>query len=295
MTQMLSCRSTDDFLGLSIELFGTVSPSLLEEAEAILATVPPPAPDRGPWIDAMTFANLAQAEIDHYRTFAPDIDARVEVRADCSGVMVSNGDLLIAPTARVSAGRAEALLQHEVGTHVVTYLNGAHQPVRILASGLAGFEETQEGLAVLAEHVVGALTAGRLRQLAARVVAVHQMMRGADFVDVHDGLRQAGVPKAQAFTITVRVFRSGGLTKDAVYLRGLHDVVRHLGSGCDIDVLLLGKMPLAAVPLVEDLHRRGVLRDPLLRPRFLDHAGAPERLARLHDTDRLATLIGDGR
>ena len=90
-----------------------------------------------------------------------------------TGVMVSNGDLLVAPTARVSAARAEALLHHEVGTHVVTFVNGSHQPLRILASGLAGHEETQEGLAVLAEYLVGGLTAGRLRQLAARVVAVH--------------------------------------------------------------------------------------------------------------------------
>ncbi len=40
-----------------------------------------------------------------------------------------------------------------------------------MAIGLAGYEETQEGLAVLAEFLVGGLSPHRLRQLAVRVVA----------------------------------------------------------------------------------------------------------------------------
>ena len=259
----------------------------------ILAGVAPTAPDAGPWLDADAFVVLAQAELDRYRAFAPDIESHVELREGSTGVMVSNGDVLVAPTARVSAARAEALLHHEVGTHVVTFVNGSHQQLRTLASGLAGHEETQEGLAVLAEYLVGGLTAGRLRQLAARVVAVHQMIGGAEFPEVHRGLVEARVPREQAFTITMRAFRSGGLTKDAVYLRGLHELVTHLATGGTLATLWLGKMPLAAVPLVADLHRRGVLTDPLLIPRWLDHPAARARLADIHHVDSLASLIGD--
>ena len=91
----------------------------------------------------------------------------------------------------------------------------------------------------------------------------------------------------------MRVFRSGGLTKDAVYLRGLHDLVHHLSTGGSLDALWLGKMPLAAVPLVEDLHARGVLADPLLRPRYLDDPAASARLSRIHEVDSLSSLIGE--
>ena len=45
---------------------------------------------------------------------------------------------------------------------------------------------------------------------------------------MHASLVDAGVSADQAFTITMRVFRSGGLTKDAVYLRGLRELVDHL-------------------------------------------------------------------
>ena len=291
LVQMLSCRDSPEFLALSIEQYGAVAPDLLHEAEVILASVPI-SPDPGPWLDAESFVQLVRAELDRYRAFAPDIESHVEVRTGSTGVMVSNGDVLVAPTARVSSARVHALLQHEVGTHVVTFVNGSHQPLRVLASGLAGHEETQEGLAVLAEYLVGGLTAGRLRQLAARVVAVHEMLSGAEFPEVHRGLVDVGTPADQAFTITMRVFRSGGLTKDAVYLRGLHDLVHHLATGGSLDVLWLGKMPLAEVPLVEDLHARGLLADALLRPGYLDDPAASARLSRIHEVDSLSSLIG---
>ncbi|HEY3670215.1 MAG TPA: tyrosine/phenylalanine carboxypeptidase domain-containing protein [Acidimicrobiia bacterium] len=293
LMEMLACRGTPEFLALSIEQYGTVSPSLLEEAEDILRRVQGRELDPGPSLDADAFVRLAQAELDRYRAFAPDMESHVEVREGSTGVMVSNGDLLVAPTARVSMARADALLHHEIGTHVVTFVNGSHQQLRTLASGLAGHDETQEGLAVFAEYLVGGLTPGRLRQLAARVVAVHRMVDGAAFPEVHQGLVDAGVPAVQAFTITMRVFRSGGLTKDAVYLRGLHELVNHLGAGASLDPLWLGKMPLTAVPLVEDLHRRGVLSDPLLIPRYLDEPVARARLAVIHQVDSLVALIGD--
>jgi uncharacterized protein (TIGR02421 family) len=291
--EMLDSRGTDAFLPLSIELYGTVTSALLSTAQAILRQVHPPALEEGPWLDAEAVSKAAQAELDRYRAFAPDLESHVEVRDGCTGVMVSNGDVLVAPTVRVPVGRIEALVHHEVGTHVVTHVNGAHQPLHVLASGLAGHDETQEGLAVLAEHLVGGLTPARLRQLAARVVAVHLMLEGVPFADVHATLVRDGIPHVQAFVTTVRAFRSGGLTKDAVYLRGLVELVDHLAAGGDLDTLLLGKMPLTAAPLVGELRDRGVLHDPLLRPRYLDDPRARRRLAGLADVQSPIELIGE--
>jgi uncharacterized protein (TIGR02421 family) len=291
--EMLGCRGTDAFLGLSIELYGGVRPALLDTAQHILRHVPPPELEEGPWLDARAVAQAAQAELDRYRAFEPDLESHVEVREGSTGVMVSNGDVLVAPSCRVAVARIEALLHHEVGTHVVTHVNGAHQPLHVLASGLAGHDETQEGLAVLAEHLVGGLTPGRLRHLAARVVAVHLMIEGVPFADVHATLVHDGIPHHQAFSTTVRAFRSGGLTKDAVYLRGLVELVDHLAAGGDLDTLLLGKMPLTAAPLVADLHERGVIHGPLLRPRYLDDERARRRLQRLGEVRSPLELIGE--
>ena len=118
------------------------------------------------------------------------------------------------------------------------------------------------------------------------------MVEGVPFEDVYATLVRHGIAHVAAFTTAVRVFRAGGLTKDAVYLRGLLELIDHLSSGGDLDTLLLGKMPLTAVPLVGDLHQRGVLNDALLRPRYLDDAMARVRLARLCEVRSPVDLIG---
>ena len=290
---LLAARGTSDFLSLSIELYGTVAPGLLEHAESLLDRIDAAhTTTDGERIDATRFAALAQAELDHYRAIDPDLGVHVEIRPDTSGILVSGRDLLVSEAARLDPRRAHALLQHEIGTHLVTYLNGTYQPIRVMATGLAGYDETQEGLAVLAEYLVGGLSPERLRQLAARVVAVHRMVAGASFADVHEHLRDAGFSRSGAFTITARAFRSGGLTKDAIYLRGLLEVLGHLAEGGSLDLLWLGKLSLEDLPLVSDLAERGVLHGPRLLPRYLDD---PEVAARLESAAGLtdpAALIG---
>ena len=274
---MLEARDTEDFLPLSLELYGGVLPPLLHDAEVLLAH-PAPAQTEHAWIDAPAFVRRVETELDRYRAVDPDMGVHAQLRPDTPGVMVSNGEVLVGTTTRIASARVDALLQHEVGTHVVTYVNGCCQPLRVLAAGLAGYEETQEGLAVLAEHLVGGLSPTRLRELAARVVAVHRMVGGEPFAEVHRALVAAGLSHGSAFTTTMRVFRSGGLTKDAVYLRGLAHVLTYLSSGGRLDVLLLGKLSLVEAPLVEDLLDRGLLVGPRLRPPYLADPAAIDRL-----------------
>ncbi len=146
--------------------------------------------------------------------------------------MVSRGNLLVSSESRIPASRVEALIQHEVGTHVLTYHNGRAQPLRQLYTGLAGYDALQEGLAVLAEYLVGGLSRPRLRLLAARVVAAAHMIDGATFVETFRELdRTHGFSQRTAFVVTMRTYRGGGLTKDAVYLRGLRQILDYLGNG----------------------------------------------------------------
>jgi hypothetical protein len=94
------------------------------------------------------------------------------------------------------------LLHHEIGTHVVTYQNGAKQRLALLTIGLPGYDETQEGLAVLAEYLTGGLDPRRLRVLAARVVAVGKMLEGAEFLKIFESLRtERGIPARTAWSM----------------------------------------------------------------------------------------------
>lgn len=283
---LLESRDTEAFMPLSIELYGGITPSLRHTAEQILESVPVATSAKESSLKAEDFLKLALQEIDHYREQDPDIEMHAEIRGDVSGVMVSGESLLMGPSSKVQKIRAHALLQHEVGTHLVTHVNGSAQPVKIMGSGLAGYDETQEGLAVLAEVACGGLTAFRLRQLAARVLTVHRMVTGANFVEAHQALVEDGIPASSAFTTTMRAFRSGGMTKDAIYLRGMLELLEHLKDGGSLDLLLLGKFALEDLPLVTDLQERGVLEPPRLTPRWLDDEDSAARLGR-------AAALGD--
>ena len=281
---LLSDRDTPRFLYGGLQLYGPVEDSLLRLAQDILEKVPSRGgdePSKGQ-LDAKAFAAQAEAEFEYYRKTCSDFSARARVTDKVSGVMVSRGELLINPSTKVSGSRVNALLQHEVGTHLVTYYNGRTQPFSLLSSGLAGYDAFQEGLAVLAEHLVGGLSRLRLRQLAARVVATQQMIDGASFVETFRALvGDHGFAQRSAFTIAMRIYRGGGLVKDAVYLRGLVQVMAYLRKGGRLDVLFVGKMAAAQIAIIRELLFRKVLQPAPLSPRFMNGPLASQRLARI--------------
>lgn len=280
---MLEDRDTTRFVHGSVQLYGGVSPGLASDAEELLAAIPPQAPASGATaVTAGAFAEAARAELDRYRADHPELPECVEVRDDVSELMVSFGRLLIPAEASIRADRVEPLLHHEVGTHVVTYLNGSQQPLQMLTTGLPGYDETQEGLALIAEYLTGGMDPRRLRVLAARVVAVRMVLDGAGFRDILDVLqKEHRIPRRTAWNTTIRVVVGGGFVRDAIYLRGIHRLLEEIADGLNLNVLLVGKLALDHVPLVQELLDRGVLQDPWIRPRWLDEPGAQDRLDKL--------------
>lgn len=287
------------FLYGSFQLHGTVSTELGDLARTILESTSPRsrADTRGGFLDAAEFAGRARRETNWYRRHGKDFPAEVRVTDDLyAGLMVSRGRLLIGKETRVPTRRAEALLQHEVGTHLLTYFNGRAQPFRMLSTGLPGYDELQEGLAVLAEHLVGGLSADRLRVLAARVIAADTMAGGAEFVDVFTLLHLTyGIAQRTAYTISMRVFRGGGLMKDAVYLRGLVEILDYLGSDGALEPLFIGKIAASHISVIEELLRRRILTPTPALPRYLQSPDALARLARLRGGVSVTDLLPNPR
>ncbi|MEX2093925.1 MAG: tyrosine/phenylalanine carboxypeptidase domain-containing protein, partial [Pirellulales bacterium] len=240
-------------------------------------------------VHAEELVAAAREEIDFYHQLLSGFVAKVEIRNDlAASMMVAHDRLFVSATASLARRAIAPLLHHEIGTHLLTYFNGQQQPFQQLYAGLARYEELQEGLAVLAEYLVGGLTRSRLRAIACRVLAVQSMVDGRSFVatfhDLHHEHRQGA--KA-AFMTTLRVYRGGGLTKDAIYLRGLRDLVQYLAAGHDAEPLYVGKIALEHVPLVQELRRRGIVGPPALLPRFWDDAAAAQRLDRCRHSSLL--------
>ncbi|HEV7658997.1 MAG TPA: flavohemoglobin expression-modulating QEGLA motif protein [Allosphingosinicella sp.] len=290
---MLECRNTPDFRYASLMLYGSVERPLLESARDILAKVEKSEASDPDMVDAPAVRDAARLLVNRYRAANPAFDATISLRADiAAGLMVSGHKLLIATDTRMRRRRLEALLQHEVSVHLLTCVNGAAQGLKIFQSGLAGYEGVQEGLGVFAECAVGGLTAARLRLLAARVITVDAMIEGADFIHCFRLLQDAhGFGARTAFNIVARVFRAGGLAKDAIYLRGFKEVLDHLASGRDLAPFWFGKIAARHIPMVEELELRGLLRRPRSLPEFLASPEAQARIAAMRKLASLSQLI----
>ena len=293
---MLGDVESSRFLQGSLQVYGGVDAGLLTLAEELLEALKPHSRDDSPGgqLNAEEFAERARAEIEYYQNGTINFGATVSVRDDLfSGLLSTGGNLLIGNKTMIPARRADALLQHEVGTHLLTYYNGRAQPLQLLYTGLAGYESLQEGLAVLSEYLAGGLSRPRLRLLAARVVAVHRLIEGASFLDTFHLLdKKYRFAQRLAYTITMRVYRSGGLTKDAIYLRGLVKILDYLGRGGELEPLFVGKMAVDHVPVIQELLHRRVLRPAPLRPRYMDMPQVSVKLSRLAQGLSVLDLTG---
>lgn len=281
---MLSLRQERPFRELGRALYRSVEPRLLDIAHDILAaTARKPGRSETAEIDYRFVQKRAQAMIERYAGQSSGFRADIDIRDDLpAGMMVSNGRLLISRNTKMTKSRVEALLSHEVGVHMLTYFNGSGHGLKIFRTGLAGYEGAQEGLAVLSEFLAGGMTVARLRLLAGRVLAVDSMLGGAGFVGTFRLLtKQHGFSDTGAFNIALRVYRGGGLAKDAIYLRGLLEILAHLQAGGSLEPFWLGKIAAGHFGIMQELSTRGLLKPARIAPEFLTIKGAEARLDRL--------------
>lgn len=282
---LISARETPRFIELGRALYGRVEPDLLTAAEKILAQTADMEEAGESDIDnadCYEVERAAETMVAGYKELYFGFEATIELRGDLpAGLMVSGPRLLISRNTNMVRGRLNALLSHEIGVHLLTYFNGSAQGLRIFRSGLAGYEGLQEGLAVFAEYLVGGMTRTRMRLIAARVVACADMLNGASFVETFNALVQKhGFTQARAFNLTLRLYRGGGLAKDAIYLRGLLEVLEHLKRGGSLSPFWMGKIAASHFGVMQELNSRGLLRAPAVNPFFLSHPGAKKGLDR---------------
>ena len=288
---MLATRNTPAFQSASIFLYGSITADLLRDAAAILAAEGSSRP-RGETMGASEVAAAAAALAQSYQAIDPAFAPDIQIRDDIAGLMVSGRRLFVGTSIVIPAHRLQALLAHEVSIHLLTHFNGAAQRLAIFRSGLAGYEGIQEGLGVFAEWATGGLTRSRLRLLAARVIAVAAMERGADFIEVYRSLtREHGFSRRGAFGIAARVFRSGGFAKDAIYLQGFRAITSLVAAGAPLDPFWLGKIAVSHVPAIQELLQRELVQPPLFRPLFLNDDMAATRIADLRRAKSFPEIV----
>lgn len=207
---------------------------------------------------------------------------RIEVTMNVSAKAAAGRDYIkLRKDALFSDLDVTQLLQHEAFVHIATGKNGeAQKNFPLLAESHPGNARTQEGLAVFAEFISGALDPRRFRRLADRVIAIDMAAAGADFIEVYNFFRNRAKNDApfEAFESARRVFRGGVLsggapfTKDAIYLGGLLEVHNFLraamktGDAAFIRLLFVGKIDLADLDAMKLLRDEGLIEPPRFTP-----------------------------
>ena len=268
---MLNERGTRNFMYDSIRLYKGVEKNLCEEARNILNTVSEEnVKSDEDLLDSKAFSSMARKEFDFYREQDENFKCKVHIRKDVNVMMVSHGELYIPADYKMNRVEAEALIQHEVGTHVLTYYNGSNQPLNQLSIGLADYDPLQEGLAVMSEFMVDGLTANRLRILAGRVIAGEALMEGGNFQEIFRLLKKDyGFSAERAFNITSRIMQGGGFMKDIIYLKGLVLLKEHLKNGGEYEPFLAGKYGIKHTGIIKELTDRKVLKPVQVKPSYL--------------------------
>ena len=290
---MLNERGTKNFFYNSIRLYKGVERNLCDEAEELLNKVEE-VTDFGEQdiIDSKAFSSLARKEFDYFRQQDENFKSKVHIRKDVNIMMVSQGELYIPEDYKMNRKESVALIQHEVGTHVLTFHNGSRQPLQQLRIGLADYDPLQEGIAVMSEYLVDGLTPNRLRTLAGRVIAGNALLEGGDFIEIFDLLhKDYGFTPNRAFNITSRIMQGGGFLKDIIYLKGLVDLRKYLMEGGDYEALLAGKFGIKHTTIIRELTERNILKPGVLRPSYLLTENVTEKLKLIRKGLPLSQMI----
>ncbi|WEM45325.1 flavohemoglobin expression-modulating QEGLA motif protein (plasmid) [Photobacterium sp. DA100] len=261
---LLTSIGTEEFLYNSLRYYGQPDQNDIANANFILHA--------GEYSEPEEETISAQEAIEAFRQAADEYGMKCKVAGSkqlIARAMVSGRTIKVNQGAKFNRKDLDALIHHELGVHLVTSANADLQPLKVLKLGLPGNTHSQEGLAILCEHLSGSFPLHRLKTLALRVIAVDMMVKGESFNETFHVLKHDyGISDDQAFTVTARAYRGGGFTKDYLYLKGLKDAL-HAYANDDLTSMFIGKTGFEFKPLLDELITREILKKPTYLPQAL--------------------------
>ncbi|KRF01934.1 hypothetical protein ASG87_10535 [Frateuria sp. Soil773] len=264
-----SSRSNLDAARYFVELSDELGADLLADDVSVDISAETLRTDLGKTLDAFFGTGVISVEVD------PELTAKAA--AGATRIRLRGGTSF-------SEYDRHQLLAHEAFVHSLTALNGRAQPLLAsLARTSPRVTATQEGLAVFAELMSGAIDIARLKRISLRILAIDMALGGADFVEVYRFFRDRGQTGADSFHSAQRVFRGVPLTggaafaKDNVYLSGLlavHTFFRWALKQRRMDLLrhlFAGKLALHDVISLEPHFASGAIQPPRWLPPWMQH------------------------
>lgn len=253
-------------------LFGGPTPALLRAAEAELLSrsacdLPPPKKEL---LSSEEAQKILTKALERYSLHDWEVVVRPRLVSDCT---VGGNKVYVREGALFEKMHIEALVAHEIETHILTAENGAHQPYALFRNGCANYLDTQEGLAIYNQNRIYSLSHEKRYNPPRNVLGLAFGLEHS-FAETRKYLREElGYSTEKSLSQTISIKRGlsdtsepGGLTKGIVYYRGLRGIEQFIQSGGDLVRLYIGKIPLEDLELIEQINE---LEAPLLLPSFL--------------------------
>lgn len=182
--------------------------------------------------------------------------------------------ILINEKVKFSENRLQALITHEIETHIYRLENGREQPYKLFEQGTARYLQTEEGLAIYNQNKLGITLGEKERWPALNVIAIH-MGKSMSFAELFLYLREKiSVDRETAWKICTKVKRGlqntsehAVFTKDLVYYTGfriIEQLVQEQGEA-SLQKLYVGKIGVDDTYIIEKIK----MQKPKLLPQYL--------------------------
>ncbi len=272
---LLANLGTEKFLYNSLRYFGEPSKKDVDNANFVLYCPEFRTENQGEFTELEVAELFRNSTKDYGFTFDIEISDHIASKAL---VINSKKKVVVKKGVKFDQRFAKGLVEHEIGVHMVTTMNALNQPLKIFSVGLPVNTLTQEGLAILSEYYSDAINHDRLRELGLRVLAVNMLTSGKTFNETFlTLLEEYKMTPENAFYLTTRVYRGGGFTKDALYLKGLKTILNYVDEGKKLDNLLIGKTSVQYVNTIDELVERKMINPPQYFTKiFKKHLEKPE-------------------
>ena len=264
--RIIKNRGDEDFVKeATIILYGFPNEQLVAYADDLLKRIPPEETEKT--VPSERIKTVFEEALYEHGL----IDWRVEFSDKrLTTVYPAEKKITVCRNRKFAKIDPERLKVHEIEVHVLRAANGYEQPLRIFAFGLPGYVSTEEGLASFFEELTGNTSKETMRDYAARVIAVDSVYKGLDFRQTFERLRSYGLSDDQAWNLTVRAHRAGGYIKDHIYLDGYRKVKKFAETIGDFKTLYVGKIGIEDLPLIKKYLDKGILKEAIYKPKFIE-------------------------
>lgn len=253
---------SENFFDVSRSFFGLPSKELVKKANKILSIKSKDLVEEKN-INSLKVKKIFEKELKKYGLTKWKVEL---VDKNITTVYASEKKITLGKKRLFSNIEVKRLLVHEIGVHVLRSENGFNQPFSIMGSGLFPYIDTEEGLAALTEEICGLSDIQKIKEYAARVIAVDNLSKKYSFRECFNDFIKRGFDEDASFKYTIRAYRGGGFTKDYLYLKGYFEIKEFYKTGGDLKELYYGVFGLSDLKEIKLFANKGILNKPKIIP-----------------------------